>query len=243
MNTTLASLIALQQIDKVIFEMRQKIERVPKAIAELDELLVESQEKAATLRASIDDQERTRRSKEAEIEKNTELMKKYQGQLLQVKTNKEYSALLAEINGLKSKNTLIEDDIIELMESIERAKKAVKQAQDELARNKARVEENTLKLREEQQAWQHELEQEEQTRATQMEGIQSGVLREYSRLLQMRNGIAVAAVGEQGVCMGCRVSLTPQTFSEVRSGDALLRCPICFRFLYSENAVHATEEA
>ncbi len=80
-------------------------------------------------------------------------MKKYQGQLLQVKTNKEYSALLAEINGLKSKNTLIEDDIIELMESIERAKKAVKQAQDELARNKARVEENTLKLREEQQAF------------------------------------------------------------------------------------------
>lgn len=236
MNSTLESLIALQHLDKTIFDIRQRVENIPQALQQLDELLTESEGKVSKTRVSIEDQERTRRSKESEIEANSEQMKKYQGQLLQVKTNKEYSALLAEINGLKSKNTLIEDDIIELMESIERAKHTLTQVQGETAQVKRRVEEEKQRYLAEQQEWQQQLAQEQQMRDAKAQEFEPAILREYSRLLQMRNGVAVAAVTENGTCTGCYVALTPQMFAEVKTKDTLHRCPVCLRFLYAESA-------
>jgi len=234
-NSTLESLIALQRLDKVIFDMRQRIEALPKTLQQLDELLAESEEKILKTRANIEEQERTRRTKELEIEANTEKTKKYQGQLLQVKTNKEYSALLAEINGLKSQNILIEDDIIELMESIERAKQTLKQIQSEADQIKRRVSEEKQRALAEQQEWQQQLDLERQTRDANAQGIEPAILREYSRLLQMRNGVAVVAVDENGTCTGCYVALTPQMFAEVKTKDTLHRCPVCLRFLYAES--------
>ena len=235
MNSTLESLIALQRLDKTIFEMQQRIANIPKTLQQFDELLADSDGKVAKIRASIEEQERTRRGKELEIEANSEQIKKYQGQLLQVKTNKEYSALLAEINGLKSKNTLIEDDIIELMESIERAKHGLTQSQEEVAQTKRRIDGEKQHVLAEQQTWQQELATEQQARDASVQGIEPAVLREYARLLQMRNGIAVAAVTENGTCSGCYVALTPQMFAEVKTKDTLHRCPVCLRFLYAEN--------
>ncbi len=235
MNSTLELLIALQQLDKTIFDMRQRIENIPKTLQQLDDLLADSEGKVANIHANIEEQERTRRSKEKEIEGNTEQIKKYQGQLLQVKTNKEYSALVAEVNGLKSKNTLIEDDIIELMESVERAKHALTQAQEEAVHVKRRASEEKQRYLVEQQKWQQQLEQEQQAREMKAQGIEPAILREYSRLLQMRNGVAVAAVAENGTCTGCYVALTPQMFAEVIDKDAMHRCPVCLRFLYAES--------
>ena len=103
MNKTLQILIKLQEVDTVILRDRQKIEEFPEKIRELDGLLSDGEEKITQLKTSIDEQEKIRRSKELEIESNVEKVKKYQGQLTQVKTNKEYSALLAEITGLKNR--------------------------------------------------------------------------------------------------------------------------------------------
>ena len=45
-------------------------------------------------------------------------------------------------------------------------------------------------------------------------------------------GLAVALVGSNGICSGCRVTLTPQRFNEVRQSSQILVCESCGRFLY-----------
>ena len=58
------------------------------------------------------------------------------------------------------------------------------------------------------------------------------LLVQYARLLKGRAGLAVALVGSNGICSGCRVTLTPQRFNEVRQSSQILVCENCGRFLY-----------
>ncbi len=231
-NNTLQTLIKLQEVDKVILHDRQKIEEFPEKIQELDKLLSDGEQKIAQLGASINEQEKIRRSKEHEIESNVEHVKKYQGQLTQVKTNKEYSALLAEITGLKNKNTLSEDDILELMESVERAKTTLTASTKELEQTQVRVREEKQYKESELQEFQKQLEAQQKIRDGLAQNVEKGVLKEYNKMLNLRHGIAISQVGEEGICSGCHVALTPQMFAEVRTGEFLHRCPICFRYVY-----------
>ncbi|PID58347.1 hypothetical protein CSB45_04575 [candidate division KSB3 bacterium] len=232
MNKILQTLIELQDVDAIILSDRQRIEAFPGKIRDLDTLLHDGEHKIAQITASINEQEKIRRSKELEIESNVEKIKKYQGQLTHVKTNKEYSALLAEITGLKNKNTLSEDDILELMESVERAKAALLTAQQELGVMQSRVTEEKQSREEELCALQKEVENKQQIRDELAGKIEQGVLKEYDRILKLRHGLAVSRVGEEGICSGCHVALTPQMHAEVKTGDFLHRCPVCFRYVY-----------
>lgn len=242
MNTTIETLIKLQEVDTVILDIHRKIEEFPEIIQQLDKQLSDKEEKVVKLQASIEEQEKIRRSKELDVDTNNERIKKYQGQLLQVKTNKEYSALLAEIKGLKSKNSLTEDDILELMESVERARKTLATTQEELKEEKTRIQQEKQRKETEQVELQKKLQQEQKQRDAFAKSIEGNILKEYSKLLGLRHGVAVTSVGDGGVCTGCHVALTPQMFAEVKTGEYVHRCPTCFRFLYWTNSDSQGEE-
>lgn len=235
MNATLQTLVELQEVDSIILNLQQKIAEFPQLVQRLDQQLVDWENNLTMMRTRLEEQEKLRRTKELDVESRTEQIKKYQGQLLQVKTNKEYSALLTEINGLKTKNSLTEDDILELMESIERAKKAIAETQKEVEQDKVKI----ARVKKEKEAEQIDVENVLQTHQEQRQqlttSVEEKVLKEYAKLLKLRNGVAVTAVAEEGVCTGCHVALTPQVFAEVKTGDYLHRCPICFRFLHWTN--------
>lgn len=235
MNATLHTLVDLQQIDSVILTLQGRIDEFPELIRRLDQQLDAHEESLAALRTRLEEQEKLRRSKELDVDTRNDQIKKYQGQLLQVKTNKEYSALLNEISGLKTRNELTEEDILELMESIERAKKAIAETEREVDAEKVKVVDVKREKTAEQADLQAELERHQARREELASTIDQHVLKEYTKLLQLRNGIAVCSVGEGGVCHGCHVAVTPQMFAEIKSSEAMHRCPVCFRFLYWED--------
>lgn len=235
MNPTLQTLVDLQEVDSVILELQRKIEEFPILMQRLDQQLEEHEESLAALRKRLQEQEKLRRTRELDVESRNEQIKKYQSQLLQVKTNKEYSALLNEISGLKTKNDLTEEDILELMESIERAKKAIAEAEKEVKEEKVKIIDVKKEKDAEQADLQAALAQQQSIRDQMVATIDEKILKEYTKLLQLRNGIAVSSVGDGGVCWGCHVAVTPQMFAEIKSGEILHRCPTCFRFLFWPN--------
>lgn len=232
MNTLLQTLIELQDIDSIILNLEQKIAEFPRLFERLDQHLAGQENQLVMLRSRMEEQEKLRRSKELDVESRVEQIKKYQGQLLQVKTNKEYSTLLAEINGIKTKNSLMEDDILELMESIERAKKAIVETQREVEQEQHKIVQVKQEKEHEQTDIQGQLTEQQSIRQQLAAVVEEKVLKEYSKLLKLRNGIAVAITDDSGTCSGCHVALTPQMFAEVKTGDFLHRCPTCFRFVY-----------
>jgi predicted nucleic acid-binding Zn-ribbon protein len=240
-NPTLQTLIKLQQVDSVILGMQQHLDEFPKLLQRLDQQLAEHEESLVTVRKRLEEQEKLRRSKELDVESRHEQIKKYQSQLLQVKTNKEYSALLTEINGLKTKNSLTEDDILELMESIERARNAIVDAQKEVEEEKVKVAEVKEAKHAEQAELETALTRDQAQREEIAANVEEKVLKEYAKLLKLRNGVAVIAVEDGGICLGCHVAVTPQMFAEIKSGDFLHRCPTCFRFLYWTDHANGSE--
>ncbi len=73
-------------------------------------------------RSKLDLANKAHRDKEDALKKGLEGLKKTKERLLEVKTNKEYQAMLKEIENINEKNSHIEDEIIRLLEEIDKVK-------------------------------------------------------------------------------------------------------------------------
>jgi predicted nucleic acid-binding Zn-ribbon protein len=129
------------------------------------------------------------------------------------------------------------------MESIERAKKAIAETRQHLEKEKTRVNQVKQEKEAEYVKLQKILAEEQEKRCQLTDTVEEKLLQEYSKLLKLRNGMAVVSTQEGGVCNGCHVALTPQMFAEVKMGEYVHRCPVCFRFLYwSDNSLPQEKE-
>jgi len=227
----LAQVMELQNLDLEIARLQREIDTIPREIAELEQGLSSSRGAWERGRQRLATIEQLRRSKDRELEEVMAEQRKRQGRLFEIKTNQEYTAVLKEIEGLKARYSKLEDEILELLDEIEAAQRLV---QDEAAlfrqREKAFEEKRSIREGElkQMQGAMGRLEEERRRHASRVE---PGLLQTYQRLLRSRGGVAVAPV-KDGSCLGCHVSLTPQTYNELRKGDILLSCANCQRILY-----------
>ena len=171
---------------------------------------------------------------EQKVEDNSLKIKQKQDKLYNIKTNKEYTALIHEIDTTKEENMRLEDDILELMENTEEIDKKIK----ELDKTFRRVE--TIYRSEFQKTSSHitslqetirKLQKEENAVAEELKNQSLSLYNEYTKLINCRTGLAVAKM-ENGVCTACRISLPPQLSCEIRKGTNIQRCPNCHRILY-----------
>lgn len=231
MDHHLRILIDLQALDTRTAGLERQLEAVPQRIQTVRDTTQQARREVERLRARLDEVKKETRAKEKELDYQASQRAKCEAKLYEVKTNKEYSAVLAEIEALKTEKARIEEEILSLMEAQERIAREIAEAE---ARLHAREQEAKA---EEAQA-QGELQEAEaalaQARA-EREGLAREVPREllatYQRLLRGRGGLAVVPV-KGGICAGCHVALTPQHFQEVRLNQAVLTCESCGRILY-----------
>ena len=77
--------------------------------------------------------EKERRRKEGQLSLEQEKVKKTEGKMFDVKTNKEYQALLTEIDSLKGANSREEEEILQLLDEIDEVKKSLSKREKEIA--------------------------------------------------------------------------------------------------------------
>jgi len=66
--------------------------------------------------------------------------------------------------------------------------------------------------------------------------LPAALLASYDRIMKARAGTAVASVGANGICGGCRMSIRPQALLELRNATGLMTCESCGRYLYWQEA-------
>ena len=231
MNAELRTLIDLQAVDTRIASFEAEAAKLPRDIAAIHASVDESKKAVDTAKAKLDNARKSQRAKEKDLEDNRIKRQKFEGQLYQVKTNKEYSAVLAEIEEVKQEKARIEEEILNLMELGERLMAEVKEAE---ARFKARETEGRgeqATLEERLRAVEAELAGVKSERAGLAQQMPFLVLADYDKLLRHR-GIAVVEVTKPNFCGGCHVTMTPQRLQELRQQNALIHCESCGRYLY-----------
>lgn len=234
------NLLKLQEADKEIRRLQEEIAELPKRVAAIEQKLAGTKAQLEKAQAAIKADEAARKKHDAGITDLRGKISKYRDQSLDVKTNEQYKALLAEIQFAEKEISEIEDRILEIMVNADARAAEVKAAQAELKEETAEIE------REKEQARQRTAEDEkllaewrgkrDQVRT----GIDEDLLRHYERVSKFR-GTGIAEVREQK-CMGCQVMLRPQTYNDVRSGEKIVYCDSCQRVLYPSPAEEKVEE-
>ena len=230
-------------------ELRDRVEQTPKEIACLDEELAEKRNMVEKAEAAITHSSKERRLTESEVEDLGRKLSHYREQLMEVKTNTAYQAMLHEIKFVESQISEREDFILEqMLESDELDQKlaeAKSRFQEEenvaLARKKQTAQALALneKMQKELEALVVEsdsgLQEVEKERARIQTEIPGEFLARYQRIAAVRDGIAVTKVVNHS-CEACHVRLRPQLLAELRTNRQIILCENCNRILYYSDA-------
>ncbi len=230
MDAALEHLIHLQKVDGKIKTLKDQSDGIPKQIASLDSKLNRSREKVEKIKKTLKNNELQIRKNESAIEESRQQQGHYRGQLFKLKSNREYQALKSEIDGLDSKISSFETDILEILEDTDNQKIALKKAEKSLASEilELNMQKNDLKI--ELDAVLADLNDCEKDFAETTSEIPEEHLARYTRI-KTKRGSAVAEI-VSGNCGGCYMKVRPQFSAMVRSNSELLQCEKCGRYLY-----------
>jgi predicted nucleic acid-binding Zn-ribbon protein len=229
--TSAADLFALQEIDLMLDARRAVIADIDSRVGETEELI--------EARESVDDaafalERLRRRQKEAETQlqdldaKIGPLEKRlYDGSI----TNpKELTDLQKELDSFKAQRGKLDDQGLELIESVEKANRALEAAKQDLADVEKAWQAEQARLGVDRQKAEAESASLEAQRATRTKGMDPSALGLYEKLRSTRQGRGVARV-ERGTCQGCRLTLPTHLTQRLRTGTVLIQCPSCERIL------------
>jgi hypothetical protein len=226
----LDKLLELQKHDVAIAKLEAEAQAIPKVIQALEEKLVRARSGLDAARAGADLLQKERRSKERELDEVAQGIKKKQARLFEIKTNEEYSAVLKEVAVLKEKSSLLETEILELLEQGDGAARLVTEAETVFRGAEGQHRGERGEKEAQLAGVLKELERLQELRKGQASRLDADMLHQYTRVMRSR-GLVVVPVRE-GSCGGCGVALPPQTFVEVRRNDRMFICPSCSRILY-----------
>jgi hypothetical protein len=228
-------LINVQALDTKIAALESEQARLPRQIEAVQAAVAQARDGVQTLKGRLDQNKKDTRAKEKDLEDAQVKRQKSEARLYEVKTNKEYSAVLVEIEEIKQEKAKIEEEVLSLMEMQERLAMEIRNAEASLKTGESQGREEEAQIRQRLAAVEAELQGLKGERESLSRDLPKDLLADYEKLLRPRGGLAVARVlpvDGGSICGGCRMTLTPQCLQEVKQQSALLNCESCGRFLY-----------
>jgi uncharacterized protein len=231
MREEIRALLEIQNLDMEIRELKARsgviedgLESILSEIEKDERIIKEEKDKDTSSRV---------RSKELEleVEEKKNRIDKYQSQLFKIKNNKEYTALLHEIEGLKADIRILEDRILELMEEGEGEKDLMQEAQANLERARQRYWDEEEKAGEELGRIASLIREKQRVRLEKAEKIDPDLKERYEIIFVRKPDRAVAAV-RHGVCTGCNMELTAQVLNDLARDEMICQCENCGRFIF-----------
>ena len=231
MKEKLNQLIHLQDCDSRIQEILKRKNKFPLKIEQLEKDL-------STRKLEFDEDQnqlnllkKERKDKEEEV-KNIDLsLKKSQSKLTDIKNNKEYQAALKEIDNLKRHQSMIEDEILILMEQVEEMETKCSLNEQTKKELQTKYEQTKKEITREIELLDREYNEINKEKSSFSNSIEKDLLNRYSYLKDRMGGRAIGPV-INGICQACHMGIPPQRFNELRRGNALLFCPNCQRIIY-----------
>lgn len=224
-------LAELQKIDSEIYTLKKELETHPEIQKRSDQ---EFEKKKTALKAAEEEQRALQvkqKGLEVDLGSKEDKIKKLQAQLYSLKSNKEYQTMEFEIKALKADNSLLEEEILKLFDSVEAAKAVVLKEKEFLSGEEKRHKEELAVIQKRTAEIRADVQAHEEKRKMFVPSVDPKVLPQYERLIKNREGLAIAPI-RNNTCGGCNIGLPPQIVNEARMQDKLLTCESCARMLY-----------
>lgn len=242
MGTVLNALVKLQSVENNLRAAKAKLARCRRNIIikenqlrTLQNSLEAKQEEIQLTRIQAD-------RLELELKSTDQALARYRAALNVAKSNKEYAAILTELNMTKADSSKVEAQTLELMKNIDTDQQQCNLIQQQIEQEKnelSEIRKQTEELAKKYEAEIADIEQQWQQAAAE---VSPEILETFKRVADTYDGEALAEIEvhdqRSGVytCGGCFMSLTTETANTLLSRDEIIRCPNCTRILYFKEA-------
>ena len=241
MTRPLDTVVELQEALDELAEAEQRLHGVPDWMRELHDEHSAAREEIESLEQTVEEAARQRRSADGELSEAQEKLKHFQQQIGQVSTQREYGALLKEIDMVKVQIAEIEDVGLAALEERENAENALSTRRGSFQELDDRYSVELAKWEEEKPAAAERVEKLEGRISVLRERLSPGVLKQFERTLERHSDGALAAVRkaertQMWHCDSCNYRVRPQVVVEIHSKGSIVYCESCKRILYLDTA-------
>ena len=234
MKEQLSYLIELQKLDLKIGEITVKKKELPEKIAQMDGEFMAITASMEEARNKLEELNKRRGEKEDKLKRGIDTRKKAIERQSEVKTNKEYQAILKEIETIENKNSEFEDEIISAMEELDHLKGVLKTKEKDFDNRRTQYEKDKKRIEKEISQLDVDLSDCQRQSNDLRRQVRSELQKRYETIKGARNGLAVVSAWKE-VCGGCHMNIPPQLYIELQKSADLLSCPNCNRIIYWYN--------
>jgi predicted nucleic acid-binding Zn-ribbon protein len=201
----------------------------------------ESQEKWQALHDKAGARRRDADRHELDLRESEEHVAKLRSALNSAKTNKEYAAILTQINTLKADNAKLEEAALKIIQEVDTVRLEADKVQQEIDAEAKRLEEIQQTNAAEIERLNGMMAELRAKRNAAAEGIADDTLKLFQRVADRYEGEAMAAIQIEGkkppydyICGGCFMTLNAEHANALRTRDEIRTCNNCGRVLYME---------
>lgn len=237
MGPVLHGLIKLQSVENRLRAVKSKLARCRRTIIfqenqlrTLQNGLEAKHEEIKLARIQVD-------RLELELKDRDERIARLRAVLNMAKTNKEYAAILTELNTSKADNAKLENQILDLMKNIEADEAGCGQIQEQIDEQKGKLDELRKDTETKTARYEAEIEQIQREWDLAAKTIPPDALGVFKRVAETYDGEALAAAGKENErveifsCGGCFMRLPAETVNQLMTKDDIIRCSNCTRIL------------
>ena len=239
MASHLDDIVSLQAKLSSLKDAQEQIAGIPEWMTELHAEHSGRLNEISELEEAVEESRRIRREAESEIADAQEKLKRYQDQINQVTTQREYGALLQEIDTTKTLIRESEERAFGSMEGREEAEGKITEAREAFADLDQRYKDALVQWEAEKPTIAEKISRLEESAEVLRERVPRGLLAQFDRLRERLGGEALApvqAVERSGPriwhCGSCNYRVRPQVVVQIRAGGDLQQCDACKRILH-----------
>lgn len=241
MPSHLDAVVLLQTTLDDLESSENKLNSIPDWMQELHDEHSTQQEEINRVAEVGLEAERERRAAEAQLSDAQEKLKHYQDQIGRVSTQREYGALLKEIDTVKEQISEAERVSLESFERNETAQQELKTMREAFEDLDKRYHEELAKWEAQKPGIAASVKTLQKKADTLRSEIPKGILRQFERIRDRLGGTAVSpiliAARVRGAntmwhCGACNYNVRPQVLVEIKKNGTLNQCESCKRLLY-----------
>jgi len=233
----------LQAVETQLRQARYQLERKRRGLDAHKARLTQLQEQLIAKDAEIRHKQVTSAQLELQFKAKEVNVNKLRQQLNAAKSNKEYSAILTQLNTERADNSKLEDRILQEMSAIDALKEERAKMEENLRAEETKIAELEKQFEAERGQLEDHISQ-LQARCKEAAGaIPATELSIFERVADRHDGNAMAKMvkpdprQEEYICDGCNMTIPVDFVNALMIRDEVRQCPICGRILYLEQAV------
>ena len=215
---------------------RKIVEEAPGRIEEIEARFRERNAEYVAVKERFEELDGDQKSRSNTLAELEESRKKYQADLMQVQNQREYAAILKEIDEVKARISENEEAVLKAMDELESLKGDLDNRNEHIQQERDQVETERTAVQNEVKDAEARMAAAAEERSGLEGDLPSLMKAAIAKLEQSRQGVFMAKAVD-GTCQACYVRVRPQAYQEVKLASAIHYCGSCKRILYHQRVI------